>query len=114
MRKYSTHNNTYRYIDVLDQVLHSYNHTCCSIIIRAFVKLTPENESDVWLTLYEDMRNINRKFCVFQAGDVLSVFKHILTFEKESETSWTEELFLVTECVRDPARPSRISYQESI
>ena len=103
MWKYFTHNHTYRYIDVLDQLLHSYNHTYHSSIKRAPVEVTPENESDVWFTLYGDMENVKRKPCVFQVGDVVRVSKQKLTFEKGYETNWTEELFVVTDCVpRDP------------
>lgn len=103
MWKYFTHNHTYRYLDVLDQLLYSYNHTYHSSIKRAPVEVTRENESDVWFTLYGDMEDVKRKPCVFQAGDVVRVSKQKLTFEKGYETNWTEELFVVTECVaRDP------------
>lgn len=103
MWKYFTHNHTYRYLDVLDQLLHSYNHTYHSSIKRAPVEVTAENESDVWDTLYGDMQNAKRKPCMFQPGDVVRVSKQKLTFEKGYETNWTEEVFVVTECVRrDP------------
>ena len=103
MWKYFTHNHTYHYIDVLDKLLQSYNRTYHSSIKRAPEDVTPENQSDVWFTLYGDMENVKRKPCVFQVGDTVRVSKHKLTFEKGYETNWTEELFIVTECVlRDP------------
>ena len=40
---------------------------------------------------------------MFNVGDTVRVSKHKLTFEKGYETNWTEELFIVTECIpRDP------------
>ena len=49
------------------------------------------------------MQNMKKKPCVFKAGDTVHVSKQKLTFEKGYETNWTEELFIVTECVqRDP------------
>ncbi|GFY07342.1 uncharacterized protein TNCV_5085271 [Trichonephila clavipes] len=40
-----------------------------------------------------------KKACVFSVGDIVRVSKHKLLFEKGYETNWTEELFVVTECV---------------
>lgn len=103
MWKYFTHNHTYNYLNVLDQLLQSYNNTYHSSIKRAPTEVTSENERDVWLTLYGNMKNLKRKPCVFQVGDTVRISKHKLTFEKGYETNWTEELFVVTECIqRDP------------
>lgn len=103
MWKYFTHNHTYNFIDVLDSLLQSYNHTYHSSIKRAPVEVTPENESDVWFTLYGKMQDVERKPCVFKVGEIVRVSKQKLTFEKGYETNWTEELFVITECVaRDP------------
>ena len=103
MWKYFTHNHTYNYIDVLDQLLHSYNHTYHSSIKRAPADVTSENQRDVWFTLYGKMANKKKKPCMFNVGDTVRVSKHKLTFEKGYETNWTEELFIVTECIpRDP------------
>ena len=103
MWKYFTHNHTYRYIDVLDQLLYSYNHTYHSSIKRAPIEVTIDNEREVWNTLYGKMRNTKKKTYVFQVGDTVRVSKQKLTFEKGYETNWSEELFVVTECIpRDP------------
>lgn len=101
--KYFSSNHTYRYIDVLEKIAHSYNHTYHSSIKRAPIEVNPDNERDVWFTLYGDMENVQQKPCVFKVGDTVRVSKQKLTFEKGYETNWTEELFVVTECVpRDP------------
>ncbi|XP_035204745.1 uncharacterized protein LOC118179691 [Stegodyphus dumicola] len=72
-------------------------------IKRAPIEVNSENESDVWFTLYEDHPS-NVSKCIFAVGDVVRVSKLKLTFEKGYETNWTEELFVVTECVkRHPA-----------
>ena len=103
MWKYFTSQHTYRYIDVLDQLLYSYNHTYHSSIKRAPVEVNARNESDVWFTLYGDSQNLKRKPCLFNTGDYVRVSKHKMTFEKGYETNWSEELFIVMECVaRDP------------
>ncbi|XP_035229671.1 uncharacterized protein LOC118201641 [Stegodyphus dumicola] len=71
--------------------------------MRAPIEVNSENESDVWFTLYENHPS-NVSKCIFAVGDVVRVSKLKLTFEKGYETNWTEELFVVTECVkRHPA-----------
>lgn len=103
MWKYFTHNNTYKYIDVLDKFLESYNHTYHSSIKRAPVAVNSENEQDVWFTLYGNMENVNTKPFIFQKGDTVRVSKHKLNFEKGYLPNWSEEIFIITECVRrDP------------
>ncbi|XP_035225456.1 uncharacterized protein LOC118197988 [Stegodyphus dumicola] len=88
---------------VLDKLIESYNATFHSSIKRAPIEVNSENESDVWFTLYEDHPS-NVSKCIFAVGDVVRVSKLKLTFEKGYETNWTEELFVVTECVkRHPA-----------
>ena len=46
--------------------------------------------------LYMGREERKRKPCVFQVGDVMCVSKQKLTFLKEYETNWTEELLVVT------------------
>ncbi|CAL1264761.1 unnamed protein product [Larinioides sclopetarius] len=65
MYKYFTFKNTHNYIDVLDQLVHSYNHTYHSSIKRAPVEVNSENEQDVCSTLYGNMENSKRKPHVF-------------------------------------------------
>ncbi|GBN71527.1 Putative uncharacterized transposon-derived protein F54H12.3 [Araneus ventricosus] len=100
MFTYFTFKNTHNYIDVLDQLVYSYNHTYHSIIKRAPVEVNSENERDVWLTLYGNMENVERKPCALKEGDTVRISKAKLTFEKAYETNWTEELFTVSECVK--------------
>ena len=103
MWKYFTQNHTYHYLNVLDELLQSYNKTYHSSTKKAPVEVTPENERGVWLTLFGNIENFKRKPFIFNVGDTVRVSKQKLTFEKGYETNWTEELFVVTECVRrDP------------
>lgn len=100
MWKYFTNNHTYRYLNVLNKLVQSYNHTYHSSIKRAPVEVNSGNEKDVWITLYGDLKNAKKKPCVFKVGDTVRVSKHKLTFEKGYEANWSEELFVITECVR--------------
>ncbi|GBN55101.1 hypothetical protein AVEN_25262-1 [Araneus ventricosus] len=81
----------------LNQLVYSYNHTYHSSLKRAPVEVNSENEQDVWLSLYGNMENVERKPCAFKDGDTVRISKAKMTFEKGSETNWTEELFTVSE-----------------
>lgn len=100
MWKYFTNYHTYHYLDVLDKLLHSYNHTYHSSIKRSPSEVTKDNEREVWQTLYKDLNNAKRKPCLFKVGDTVRVSKQKLTFEKGYESNWTEEIYIVTECVQ--------------
>lgn len=100
MWKYFTQSHTYRYLDVLEKMVYSYNHTYHSSIKRSPAEVNKENEKEVWNILYGNANLLIRKPCVFKVGDTVRVSKYKLTFEKGYETNWSEELFVVTECVR--------------
>ncbi|GBO26997.1 hypothetical protein AVEN_69054-1 [Araneus ventricosus] len=82
MFKYFTFKNTHNCIDVLDQLVYSYNHTYHSSIKRALVEVNLENERDAWLTLYGNKDNVERKPCAFKEGDTVRISKAKLTLEK--------------------------------
>ena len=101
MWKYFTDNNTYKYIDVLPDLVEDYNNT-----VHSSIKLTPKeaskkkNELTVWRNLYPDRYkkyNITPKFSV---GDEVRITKKKKVFEKGYTTRWTEELFTIKE-IRD-------------
>ena len=98
MWKYFTDNNTYKYIDVLPDLVQDYNNT-----VHSSTKLTPKeaskkkNELTVWRNLYPDRYkkyNITPKFSV---GDEVRITKKKKVFEKGYTTRWTEEIFTITE-----------------
>ena len=98
MWKYFTDNNTYKYIDVLPDLVEDYNNT-----VHSSIKLTPKeaskkkNELTVWRNLYPDRYkkyNITPKFSV---GDEVRITKKKKVFEKGYTSRWTEEIFTITE-----------------
>ena len=97
MFKYFTANSTRRYIDVLDDIVNSYNNTRHSSI-----KMTPteaslkENEKAVWFNLYgsEMSEPIKPKYSI---GDKVRITKKKNFFEKGYTPRWTEEVFTITQ-----------------
>ena len=80
MWKYFTDNNTYKYIDVLPDLVEDYNNT-----VHSSTKLTPKmkkNELTVWRNLYPERYkkyDITPKFSV---GDEVRITKKKKVFEK--------------------------------
>lgn len=100
MWRYFTHNNTYRYIDILQDLIHSYNHS-----VHRSIKMRPcdvnfNNIMTVWRNLYEEKgnkektgKNSKPKFSV---GDYVRITKYKHIFQKGYETNWSDEIFVIT------------------
>ena len=56
MFKYFTANNTYRYVNVIQEMIDKYNNSLHrSIKMTPVLASNPENESKVYMTLYDDL-----------------------------------------------------------
>lgn len=99
MWKYFTENNTKRYIDVLDQLVHSYNHTWHRSIQTEPVSVSKENENEIWNILYRNKSTVRSK-PKFKLGDTVRISKDKLIFEKGYEQNWTREIFTVHEILQ--------------
>ena len=97
MWKYFTDNNTYRYIDILPDLVEDYNNT-----VHTSIKMTPieaskkKNELTVWRNLYPDRyKTHNLRTPKFSVGDEVRITKKKKVFEKGYTTKWTEEMFTI-------------------
>ena len=94
MWKYFTEMNTKRYIDVIDKLMHSYNHTWHRSIKMEPASVNVNNQSQVWKTLYENDKTPAMK-SNFKVGDTVRISKQKLRFEKGYEQNWTVEIFTI-------------------
>jgi transposase InsO family protein len=100
MFKYFTANNTYRYIDVIQEMVDLYNNTKHRSIKMTPVEASnPENESQVYLNLYDDVIHDTQEWPKpkFSVGDRVRITKKHTVFKKSYLPLWTEELFVVSE-----------------
>ena len=94
MYKYFTYKNTLCYIDVLPQLVKSYNNTYHRSIKMKPTQGTKANEAKVWHILYGD--NIHKRIRFkFQVGDRVRISKVKRIFKKSYLPNFTEELFTV-------------------
>ena len=101
MYRYFTWKGTLRYIDVLPELLESYNQSYHRSIQRAPSSVTKNNEKDVWLTLYGNQPP--KKGYAFKVGDEVRISKSKGLFEKGYLPNWSEEIFTIAK--RLPRNP---------
>ncbi|XP_054283126.1 uncharacterized protein LOC129000373 [Macrosteles quadrilineatus] len=110
MWRYLTYKNTYRYIDVLQQLVNAYNHSVHSSLGttadgRAVRPIDVKKEDKklvyrVWRHMYSSGSGIKTKLpkrrkAKFVAGDTVRIAKEKNIFAKGYETNWSKEVFVV-------------------
>ena len=93
--KYFTQRNTARYLDVLDDLLRSYNRTRHRTIGCALIEVTKENESSIREKMY-GKEVISKSTAKFKVGDKVQISKTRRAFDKGYLPNWTEEILTVT------------------
>ena len=94
--KYFTFKNTLNYLNVLQDIVNSYNDTFHSSIKQKPRLVNLENEDQIWHNLYDKTRlNEPAKFR-FRVGDKIRLSKKKSTFAKGYETNFTKEIFVIT------------------
>jgi hypothetical protein len=114
--KYMTYKDTQRYLDVLPDMVHSYNNTYHrSIRMTPTEASNPENERRVWRNLYsgripegvkhkKDTKRVHHphKF-KYKLGDYVRLSEERGVFRKGYKQRWTEEVFrVIKQTPRDP------------
>ena len=92
--KYFTAFNTYKWIDVIQDIVFSYNHRKHRTIARTPASVNVNNAMSVWAHLYGRPIPTNGRSDV-QLGDIVRISKVKATFEKKLLPNWTEEIFTV-------------------
>ena len=99
--RYFTRANTYRYLDVLHDVVLSYNRTRHRSIGMAPVEVKSGNESDIAKRLYP---NKPKKFkWTLNIGDNVRITVGRNVFRKGYVGNWSEEIFTIQQ--RYPTQP---------
>ena len=92
--RYFSQKNTYIWIDVIQDIVNSYNATYHRSIGMAPNDVTKEKEAELWKKLYMDTASAPKDYKLNE-GDVvrMSVLKG--NFQKERNEQWTRELFII-------------------
>ena len=102
MLKYFYAKGTYKWIDMLDQLVENYNNTKHSTILMKPKEVNKKNEAEVWTTLFGH-RLAESPLPKFTFDYMVRIFKYKSTFTKVYEANFTQELFKVAKVIRgDP------------
>jgi hypothetical protein len=93
MWRYFTHASTGRYIDVLPQLVSSYNNTYHRSIKMTPSEVTAQNEDIVRSRLYQP-KQLPIKW-KYKVGQTVRIKQSKQTFKKGYESAWTEEIFTI-------------------
>ena len=101
--RYMHERHTRRYIDVLQDLVSSYNETYHNSIKRAPVEVTVKNEGEVLRTLYESTWNprkgLKKEREIAKVGEFVRISKVKGVFKKGYVGNWTEEIFVVDKVI---------------
>jgi hypothetical protein len=92
MWRYFTHSNSLRYLDILPDLIHSYNNTIHSSIKTTPSRVTIHNERDIQRRLYRRPARSKPKLVI---GDWVRISETKRHFKKGYLPSWTRELFKI-------------------
>ena len=101
--RYLISRNTLRYIDVLQDLVKSYNNTKHSSLGRTPATVDKSNESEVRLDQYRLRRkpkhdeDHRKQRMLFDIGDQVRVSFRRETFDREYGQKWSGEVFIITE-----------------
>ena len=104
--RYLISRNTLRYIDVLQDLVKSYNNTVHSSLGRPPSKVTKQNESEVRLDQYMKRRkpknDWDSKFQLmkYKVGDQVRITYRRKAFDREYDQKFSGEVFVVSEARR--------------
>ena len=77
--RYFTYTNSRNYVDILPELLHSYNHTYHTSITRTPASVNAEKQEEVWLALCGDV-NIQKP--KLKIGDKVRISKSVERMQK--------------------------------
>lgn len=93
MWRFFTKNNTHRYIDVLQDLMHNYNTSYHRTIGTEPINVTVKNEREILNKVFRvNNKNTLYKFEINDKVRISKVKKH---FEKGYWPNWTEEYFMI-------------------
>jgi len=107
--RYMTYKKTYRYIDVLQPLVHAYNNTYHrSIKMTPTEASRPENTKQVWQNLYAHTSVVRKippsriKF-KYRLGDHVRISEEHDVFRKGYKQRWSKEVYrVIKQSPRDP------------
>jgi len=101
--RYLYHGNTNRYIDMLPEIVHSYNNSYHRVLKMSPASVTEENITQILQNL-KNKKPIDEPRSDFNVGDFVRISRKKGTFEKGATSGWTEEIFKISRKKKTPRK----------
>ena len=98
MWRYFTHNNTYRYVDILQELVSGYNVSPHKGVGMAPIGVNDCNPFKIWKKYYS--QGVNRKPFKFTIRGHVRISRDIGVFAKGYVQRWSEEHFVIESRLR--------------
>ena len=95
---YFTHNNTYRYVDVLQELVSGYNASPHKGVGMATIEVNYSNQLKIWKKYYS--QGVNRKPVKFAIKDHIRISRDKSVFAKGYVQRWSEKHFIIESHLR--------------
>ena len=93
--KYLDAKNTLRYVDVLQSIIFSYNHSKHRSLGVSPVNVTAVNEDALWNKQYRNYLYSKSVKSLFNVGDKVRITKYRKTFQRGYLSNWRTEIFQI-------------------
>ena len=93
--RYLTAKNTLRYIDVLPDIVNSYNRSYHRTLGIEPINVTKQNEKEIWDKLYRNYIYETDANFKYNIGDSVKIIKYKKTFQKGYLEQWKDEIFKI-------------------
>ncbi|XP_008544574.3 putative uncharacterized transposon-derived protein F54H12.3 [Microplitis demolitor] len=112
-REFTARGN-YKWIDMLEELVNSYNNTKHRTIKMKPVDVTTENEKQILENIYKPLRVVAKKRKIkFKVGDKVRISKYKHVFEKGYTPNWTTEIFTIKTVQKtNPTTYKLMDYQD--
>ena len=113
--KYFYEKQTFNFIDIIDDIVFSYNHTVHSSIFMAPADVNEKNSLALFEKVYIPILNKRAAHPVkfsFENGDLVRLSRASTPFKRGYQEQWTEEIFRI--CNRIPSHPPRYKVKDLV
>jgi len=101
LERYFTHTKQKRWIDVLQDVVDSINHSVNSTTKFKPADVKKSNEGEVWMNLYHKYITGGAQEPKYRVGDFVKVAKTKLVFEKGYTANYSKETFIIKRIIQN-------------
>lgn len=93
--RYSTYKQTHKWIDIIQDITHSYNNTFHRSISQTPSSVNRENESEVWQKVYKSVPMKSDGPFKFDINDYVRISHLKKAFDRDYEERYTGEIFII-------------------